>query len=97
MSVPPKLRQITFREWLETYAPDMDETDSPFRTLSDPLTLDDPQHVWTLVEGDEGCRFIVPGRAFVNRLRYAVTPLPWTAGDNVIVWFDDECSVCGAP
>jgi hypothetical protein len=34
------------------------------------------QHVWTEVDGDEGC-YIVAGFHFVNRIHYYITENPW--------------------
>jgi len=35
-------------------------------------------HVWTLVDGDDGTPMLVAGFHFVNRVGYVVTKEPWT-------------------
>lgn len=54
--------------------------DFKFETYGDDLAFvlaQDPRHVWTLVEGDDGNLYIVDGLHYVNRLNYVVTDLPF--------------------
>ena len=46
----------------------------------------DPHHVWTLVDGDEGGQYAVPGFHFVNRFGYARTAQGWTDENEVLRW-----------
>jgi hypothetical protein len=36
----------------------------------------DPAHVWTLVDGDDGDMYVINGLHFVNRVGYLVSTLP---------------------
>lgn len=54
---------------------------------------EDPRHVWTVVEGDDGGLYATPGFHYVNRLYDLVTEVPWEDEDIVGVWcagHDDE-------
>jgi len=42
----------------------------------------DPHTVWSIVEGDTGTLYVVPGFHVVNHLGYAVTERPWTEADE---------------
>jgi hypothetical protein len=51
----------------------------------------DPRYVWTNVQGDE-CDLIVAGYAYVNRLSYYITEVPWTNdADMVLLSVEKEC------
>ena len=51
----------------------------------------DPRYVWTNVQGDE-CDLIVAGYAYVNRLAYYVTEVPWeNEEDYVLISVEKEC------
>ena len=51
----------------------------------------DPRYVWTLVTGDM-CDLIVAGYAYVNRLAYYVTEVPWeNEEDYVLLSVEKEC------
>lgn len=51
----------------------------------------DPRYVWTNVQGDE-CDLIVAGYAYVNRLCYYITELPWeNEEDYVLISVEKEC------
>ena len=51
----------------------------------------DPKYVWTLVTGDM-CDLIVAGYAYVNRLAYYVTEVPWeNEEDYVLLSLEKEC------
>ena len=51
----------------------------------------DPRYVWTSVQGDM-CDLIVAGYAYVNRLCYYVTEIPWENEDEyVLISVEKEC------
>lgn len=51
----------------------------------------DPRYVWTNVQGDMS-DLIVAGYAYVNRLCYYVTELPWeNEEDYVLISVEKEC------
>jgi hypothetical protein len=51
----------------------------------------DPKHVWTSVQGDM-CDLIVAGYAYVNRLGYYITEVPWESDlDYVLISVEKEC------
>jgi hypothetical protein len=51
----------------------------------------DPKYVWTNVQGDE-CDLIVAGYAYVNRLSYYITEIPWeNEEDYVLISVENEC------
>ena len=51
----------------------------------------DPHYVWTWVQGDM-CDLIIAGKAYVNRLAYYVTEVPWEDGnEQILVSVEVEC------
>lgn len=51
----------------------------------------DPKYVWTWVDGDLSS-FLVAGYAYVNRLGYYVTEVPWESdNDYVLLSVETEC------
>ncbi len=78
--------QLTFEEWEEKFNP---------HTVEDGLKLYEThgeefekvwatsrRHVWTIIEGDDGDWYIIPGISFVNRMNYLVCDLPRNLEDN---------------
>jgi hypothetical protein len=51
----------------------------------------DPRYVWTNIQGDYS-DLIVAGWAFVNRLQYYITEVPWENEDDyVLLSVEEEC------
>jgi hypothetical protein len=51
----------------------------------------DPNHIWTEVDGDEGT-YIVAGLHWVNRIHYYITENPWTdEWTEVPTWVVRRC------
>ncbi len=51
----------------------------------------DPNKVWTEVDGDSGC-YIIAGLHYVNRIQYYVTQEPWTDDmTEVPTWVYRRC------
>jgi hypothetical protein len=44
----------------------------------------DYHYVWTYVDGDEGT-YLVSGRAFVNRIGYIITEVPWEDDKDITI------------
>lgn len=57
--------------------PQMDQQFQHHEVVDLPLN-----QVWTVVEGDSGGLYAVPGFHIVNKLHYAVTEEPWTEEDE---------------
>jgi hypothetical protein len=56
------------------------------------IKAQDPRHVWTNIQGDMS-DLVVAGVAFVNRLHYYVTEVPWENEDDyVLVSVEEECA-----
>jgi hypothetical protein len=70
--------------WEEKYQPLKNHIDSDgfdkFETYGAELEFvraQDPRHIWTLVDGDDGNLYIVNGYHLVNRINYFVTEVPF--------------------
>jgi hypothetical protein len=56
------------------------------------IKAQDPRHVWTNIQGDMS-DLVVAGVAYVNRLHYYVTEVPWENEDDyVLVSVEEECT-----
>lgn len=66
---------------LETYGEDL------ARVKSAPSN-----HVWTVVDGDEGSLYVIAGFHYVNRVAYFISEVPWESDDQCFLWWkgDDE-------
>src|SRR5579862_4972164 len=84
---------MTFEEWEEAYQPVANILDQNagfdglmFETYGAELGMVQavadarPTSVWTVVEGDNGHRFLSAGFHFVNRVGYLLTANPWMDG-----------------
>jgi hypothetical protein len=61
----------------ETYGEDLDFVKSQ-----------NPNHVWTLVDGDNGELVVVAGYHFVNRVHYIITLKPWKDSTLALPYID---------
>lgn len=41
-----------------------------------------PEYVWTRIDGDDGCIYIINGWHIVNRIDYVVTEVPWQSDSS---------------
>ena len=48
----------------------------------------DPHNVWTIVDGDDGGMYAIPGFHIVNRVCYVVTEKPWETGLEEALWME---------
>lgn len=86
--------------WAEKYKPEENHIKTSnelmFETYGEELEYIqslDPRYVWTSVQGDMS-DLIVAGVAYVNRLCYYVTEIPWENEDEyVLISVEKEC-VC---
>lgn len=47
------------------------------------------QNIWTVVDGDSGEFWIIPGFRFVNRFAYMITEIPWEETDGTSIVFNN--------
>jgi hypothetical protein len=76
----------TYGSWVDTFKPIknniskyQDDSLIHFETYGEEVDFvkqQDPKHIWTEVDGDEGT-YIVAGWHFVNRIHYYITENPW--------------------
>jgi len=92
LTTATKYRRITLDKWQDKYKP-INNTLSDNASWQDENGLGilyetygeeqafvfacDYHNVWTLIDGNNGGTYIINGRAFVNRIGYFITPLPW--------------------
>lgn len=92
MSLP--CLSLTYDEFVATYQPVTNHLDpnagfdgylyETFGPELDHIRQQPDQHVWTILDGDEGV-WIGSGYSFVNRIGYIVTALPWPANKHISV------------
>ena len=95
--------EITWDQWVEKYKPiknHLDKYSHPdtpygmFETFGaevDYVKEQDPNKIWTLVDGDCSS-LMLAGWHFVNRIGYYITEVPWTdERETVLVSVEVEC------
>ena len=50
-------------------------------------------NVWTIVDGDDGNLWALPGLHVVNRVGYVITEKPWATGDEEAQWCVFEAEI----
>jgi hypothetical protein len=103
-----ELIELTEDEWLLQFKPIQNHLDSNaswggkiFETYGDEESFvydKDDTFVWTYMEDSEGGTFLTNGRAFINRLGYFVSDVPWNEGETfqVQISFPEyQCPNCG--
>ena len=93
---PTKNRRMTLDKWYAVHKPINNTLDSNaswqdengvgilFETYGEEQAFVyacDFHNVWTLVDGDNGGTYIINSRAFVNRIGYFISPVPWKDGE----------------
>ena len=89
---------LGWNAWAEKYKPIKNKfskhDEIMFETYGDEVEFvqaQDPRYVWTSVQGDMS-DLIVAGYAYVNRLSYYVTEIPWENEDDyVLISVEKEC------
>ena len=76
--------ETKLEQWCEKYQPIQNHItqngDDKFETYGEELDFvraQNPQCIWTLVDGDDGNLYIVNGYHLVNRINYFVTEIPF--------------------
>ena len=46
------------------------------------MALHYPNHVWTRIDGDDGCIYSINGWHIVNRIDYVITEIPWLEAND---------------
>jgi hypothetical protein len=104
---------MTFEEWEERYQPvaNILNQDAPFEGLMFEtygaefgmiwaVAEARPNSVWTIVEGDNGHRFLSAGYHLVNRVGYLLTVNPWSdanLSDDIDLDAGLDFCECGEP
>lgn len=81
---------MDYFDWARVFMPV--ENGRLFETYGSDLAVvraANPDHVWTLIDGDEDQPVIVPGFCFVNRIAYLITQQPHTDDHFNLVVTDD--------
>ena len=91
------MTKMTFDEWVNNYKPLTNENSVPlaletYGEYDKFVREQDPNKIWTLVEGDDG-EWIITGYHWVNRLNYFVTEIPWEENGEVEVPIKDEDNI----
>jgi hypothetical protein len=94
---------MTNEQWEKTYLPIVNpitgdcDTSYSFETYGEELDYVrscDEHNVWTELDGDNGV-YIVNGMAYVNRIQYYVTEVPWLEGEDICItvceYIDCDC------
>ena len=89
---------LGWEAWEEKYKPIQnkfrDHDERMFETYGEEVEFvqsQDPRYVWTNVQGDMS-DLIVAGYAYVNRLCYYITEVPWESDDDyVLLSVEKEC------
>lgn len=56
-----------------------DAKDSAFLQF---IAINYPTHIWTRIDGDDGCIYNINGWHIVNRIDYLITEIPWLENHN---------------
>jgi hypothetical protein len=101
--------EMDFDEWCDTYKPIKNHIDTNasfngemFETYGDEVEFvkqQDPAHIWTYGDGDDGGSYVWNGWSFVNRIGYFITEVPCPAETTMQMrvsfnWF--YCENCNA-
>ncbi len=100
MTIKPIIEYQGWNEWEAKFKPIKNQFRKPeheevaFETYGEEwefVKSQDPRYVWTNIQGDMS-DLIVAGFAFVNRLQYYVTEVPWEDEDEyVLLSVEEEC------
>lgn len=83
------MQHLTEDQFFEIYKP-ISKKDGTL-VLEKYETLDvDLHNVWTLVDGDNGGSFAIPGYHLVNRFGYVITEERWDTDEIEAVWQEPD-------
>ena len=102
-----KFIEMSFEEWEKTYKPINNHIDDNasfdgimFETYGEEVKFvksQNPNNIWTYVDGDSNSSLIISGWHFVNRIGYFVTSVPCPPNTDIQILVDEppiECPVC---
>jgi hypothetical protein len=100
MTIKPVVEYQGWSEWEAKFKPiknhfrDPHHEEIAFETYGEEVAFvqaQDPRYVWTNIQGDYS-DLIVAGYAYVNRLQYYITEIPWEDEDEyVLLSVEEEC------
>jgi hypothetical protein len=100
MTIKPIIEYQGWSEWEAKFKPiknhfrDPQHEEIAFETYGEEVEFvkaQDPRYVWTNIQGDYS-DLIVAGYAYVNRLQYYITEIPWEDEDEyVLLSVEEEC------
>lgn len=100
MTIKPVIEYQGWSEWENKFKPIKNHFRDPqheeiiFETYGEELEFvksQDHRHVWTNIQGDYS-DVIVAGFAYVNRLHYYITEIPWESEDEyALISVETEC------
>ncbi|MEA2037075.1 MAG: hypothetical protein U9O94_06175 [Nanoarchaeota archaeon] len=89
-------RELTIKEWEEEFLPIKntiynEEIDyfEPYSSEWDFIRKQDPHHVWTVVDTDDGL-VINEGYHLCNRVMHFITKNPWTKGTQYQIDYEGD-------
>ena len=101
--------EITMEEWEATYKPISNHLDDNasfqnedgegimFETYGEEVKFvksQNPNNIWTYVDGDSNSSLIISGWHFVNRLGYFITEVPCPDDTDICVVLDEPNYMC---
>lgn len=92
-------REIAEEGWVEQYRPIQNHIvgnasfgGCMFETYGDEqvfVKAQDPHHIWTYGDGDDGGTYVWNGYHIVNRIGYFITEVPWQENEEIQVCIID--------
>ena len=96
--------EMTEDEWIATYKPILNHIDKNasfnghmFETYDEEVKFvkqQDPAHIWTYGDGDDGGGYVWNGWSFINRIGYFITEVPCPADVTIQVLISVPCYFC---
>lgn len=82
VKIKPRKRAGSYKTFERRYDPVFVQDTDILRFFDDPMVAAaDENQVWTIVSGDRGAWYIVPGKVFVNREYYVLTRKGWSTDE----------------
>ena len=99
-----KLIELTEEEWFEQFKPIPNYLDDNasfndgehgymFETYGEEyefVKAQDPNRIWTYIDGDNGGTYIIDGKAIINRIGYFVTTVPYNESKDYQIQISSE-------
>lgn len=88
---PRPARTLTDDEWDAAYGGSIASSDGSHVWEDAPADGEVlAEHVWSLVDSDDGTLYLLPGHHDVNLVGYVVSGLPYDGADVEAVWWESE-------